>query len=69
MGENLVHKDQPSLLSFSSPLIGTEKILAVLADGNVGVHAAAVHADNGLGRKLAVRPMCVATWRTDQFES
>ena len=43
--------DQPILLSFSSPLAIPEEVLAVLAHRNVGVHAAAVDADHGLGQE------------------
>ncbi len=39
------------MLSFSSPFAIPEQVLAVLADRNVGVHAAAVHADDRLGQE------------------
>ena len=37
---------QPILLSFSSPLASQNRFLPFLLIGNIGVHAAAVHANH-----------------------
>ena len=42
---------QAQSLSFSSPVGVPEHVLAVLADGDVGVHAVAVHAHDRLGQE------------------
>ena len=54
---------QPQLADLLLPFRIPEKILAVLADGNVGVHSAAVHAHYRLGQKTRRHAHFFATWR------
>ena len=44
-------KSQPQLAELLFALGIPEQVLAVFADGDVGVHAAAVHADDRLGQE------------------
>src|ERR1700737_653447 len=49
--ENAIHKRPAEFAEFFLSLGIPEKILTILADRNVGMHAAAVDADNGLGEE------------------
>src|SRR5205085_6117242 len=51
VGEDAVDKVPAEFAEFLLATGIPEKVFAVLADGNVGVHAAAVHANNGLGQE------------------
>src|SRR6266849_2509146 len=55
MRENSVHELPAQLAELFLALRIPEKILAALADRNVGVHAAAVHAHDGLGEKTCAK--------------
>ena len=49
MGKNTIDKFPTQLAKVLLTLLIPEEILALLADGNVGVHTAPVHADNRFG--------------------
>src|SRR6476646_5604759 len=51
VGENAVDKRPAQLAQLFFALRVPEKVLAVFADGNVGVHAVAVHANHRLGQE------------------
>ena len=56
-------KDQPDLLSFSSPLGSQKVFLPALLMETLVCMPFPLTPTTGFGRKLAVRPMRVATWR------
>ena len=55
--------DQPSLLSFSSPFGSQNRFFPPLLMDTLVCMPLPFTPTTGLGRKLAVRPMLVATWR------
>ncbi len=63
MREDAIDKRPAHLAELFFALRVPEQILPALADGNIGVHAAAVHAHHRLRQKRRVNPMLVATWR------
>ena len=58
---------QPNFAEFFFALGIPEKILAAFADGNVGVHAAAVDADHGLGQEAGGEAHVGGDLAADQF--
>src|ERR1700722_5061502 len=56
-------KDQPALLSFSSPLGSQKVFFPSLLTETLVCMPLPFTPTTGFGRKLAVRPMRVATWR------
>ncbi len=54
-------------LSFSSPFGIPKQVLAIFGDGDVGMHAASIHADDRLGQKAGGDTQSCGNLATDEL--
>src|SRR6185437_1598403 len=65
--KNAIHEFPAKLAEFFFSAGIPEQVLAALADGDIGVHAAAVHADDWLGQEGGRHPQLCRDFAADQF--
>jgi hypothetical protein len=63
MAEDAIEEVPAELGELLLALLVPEQVGLALGDGDVGVHAAAVDADDGLGQEAGGVPMLLAIWR------
>src|SRR5262249_19052449 len=67
VSENAIDKLPSQLAEFLFALGIPEKVLAVFADGDVGMHAAAVHTHDGFGKETGGEPHLGGHLATDEL--